>query len=391
MENAIYYNPTKIIFGKDTERSVGKEAAKHAKKVLVHYGGSSAVKSGLIDRVKQSLEGAGVAYVELGGVQSNPRLALVREGIALCRESNVELVLAVGGGSVIDSAKAIAANVPNAGDDVWDYYTGKATPAKTLPVATILTIPGAGSESSTGSVITNDDTMEKLALDIIKNRPVFSILNPELTYTVPAYHTAAGVVDAIAHVMERYFTNTTDCDLTDRFCESTIRDLVKYGPAAVHDPYNYTARSAVMWACKMAHDGTLGFGREEDWGSHMIEHELSAKYDVSHGAGLAVVFPAWMKYVYAHRPELFAQFAMRVFDVEYCFEDPAATILQGIESLACFFAALGMPTTLRDLGIADKAALDEMAQKAAEHGGGTLGHFMELTATDIRNILELAY
>ena len=390
MENDIYYNPTKVIFGRGTEMQCGAEVAKYSEKVLLHYGGGSAERSGLLDRVRASLRGAGVTVFELGGVKSNPRLELVYEGINICRSKGIGFVLAVGGGSVIDSAKAIACGTPNS-DDVWDYFLGKATAQAILPVGTILTIPGAGSESSDGMVITNEESKAKLSYGDDRARPVFSILNPELTCTVPAYHTAAGITDAIAHVMERYFTKTEHTDVVDRMCESVIRGLMRSAKAAVTDPDNYDARADRLWACKMAHDGTLGMGREEDWGSHDIEHELSAKYDVSHGAGLAVIFPAWIKYVYRNAPGRFIQFAMRVFDVEYDVNDPNWTVMQGVKRLMGFFKSISMPTSLRDLGINDKAVLDELAHRCAENNGGSVGHFAVLNEADIRNVLELAY
>lgn len=390
MENDIYYNPTKVIFGKGTEMQCGEEVAKYSDKVLLHYGGGSAERSGLLDRVRGSLRAAGVTVFELGGVKSNPRLELVYEGINVCRSNGIAFVLAVGGGSVIDSAKAIACGTPNS-EDVWSYFLGEATAQAVLPVGTILTIPGAGSESSNGMVVTDEKTMAKLAYEEERSRPVFSILNPELTCTVPAYHTAAGIVDALAHVMERYFTRTTHTDVVDRMCEAVMRGLIRNAKQAVTDPEDYNARAEIMWACKMAHDGTLGMGREEDWASHQIEHELSAKYDVSHGAGLSVVFPAWIKYVHRHSPKRFIQFAMRVFHVEYDVNNPEWTVLQGIRKLMSFFKSISMPTSLRDLGINDKSVLDELAQRCVEHSGGSVGRFAVLKEADVRNILELAY
>ncbi|MEA5003326.1 MAG: iron-containing alcohol dehydrogenase [Christensenella sp.] len=390
MDNDVYFNPTKVFFGKDTELLVGEEVAKRSQKVLLHYGSGSAERSGLLDRIRKSLKDAGVAVFELGGVQPNPRLELVYEGINICRHNGIGFVLAVGGGSVIDSAKAIACGTPNS-DDVWDYFVGKKKANGILPLATVLTIPGAGSQSSNGMVITKEETMEKMAYEDERSRPVFSVLNPELTYTVPPYHTAAGIVDAFAHIMERYFTNTADVDVTDRMCEGVMKSLLRYGRTAVTDAQNYRARAETMWACKMAHDGTLGLGREEDWASHMIEHELSAKFDVSHGAGLSVIFPAWMKYVSSNKPERFVQFAMRVFDVEYSFDNQDWTIKEGIKRMMTFFKSLNMPTSLRDLGINDKDALGEMAKRCVEHCGGTVGNFVQLNEADVRNILEIAY
>lgn len=389
MQNAVYYNPTKVLFGKGVEENIAEEIRPFAERVLLVYGGKSAEKSGLLDRMRKSLEQAGIHVVELGGVQPNPLLSKVREGIALARDNAVGLVLGVGGGSVIDTAKAVAIGTPNP-EDVWDYYAKGAEPMVVLPVAAVLTIPGAGSESSTGSVITNDETQEKLSYDSDKLRPVVAALNPELTYTLPAYQTAAGITDAIAHVLERYFTNTKNVDVTDRMSESVIKTLMKYARRAIRYPEDYEARAEVMWACKVAHDGTLGVGREEDWASHDIEHELSARYDVTHGAGLAVVMPAWMKYVYRHDPARFAQFAQRIFGVEYDYEYPENTAREGISRFMGFLAGIGMPTSLRELGVMDEEDMDEMALRAAEHGGGSVGHFVPLKAEDIRTILQIA-
>lgn len=390
MENAIYNNPTKIIFGKGTRNQIGELARPYAANVLMVYGGTHAERSGLLDEMRASLKDAGANILELGGVQPNPLLSKVREGVHMARQNPVELVLAVGGGSVIDTAKAIAAAAPNSGQDPWDYYAKGVAPECVLPVATVLTIPGAGSESSTGSVITNDETSEKLAYNDERIRPVFSILDPELTYSLPGYQTAAGITDAIAHVLERYFTNTKAVDVTDRMSEGVIRSLMKYAKRAIRHPQDYDARAEIMWACKIAHDGTLGVGREEDWASHDIEHELSAKFDVTHGAGLAVIFPAWMKYVSRHDMGRFAQFAMRVFDVEYDVDNPDSTVKEGIGRLLQFFESIGMPTSLRELGIVESSDLDEMAHKAAMHGGGSVGHFVPLEEDDIRNILQIA-
>lgn len=391
MQNDVYYNPTKVIFGKGTEELVGQEVARYSNKVLLHYGSQSAKKSGLIDRVVRSLQQAGVEAFELGGVQANPRYALANEGIKICRENEIGFILAVGGGSVIDSAKAIAVGAVNEGDTWQRFYVQGTEVERALPVATILTIPGAGSESSVGSVITNDETSEKLACNSDLLRPVFSILDPKLTYTVPAYHTAAGITDGIAHIFERYFTNTKAVDVGDRMCEGLVRSLMRYAPVVISDPENYDARAEIMWACKLAHDNTVGIGREQDWGSHMIEHELSAIYDVSHGAGLSVIFPAWMKFVYKKDIGRFLQFAIRMFEVEYRPEDPEWTIKEGIARLEAFFKSIGMPVTMRELDITDKMRLDEMASAAAEHSGGSVGSFAVLEEKDIREIYEIAY
>lgn len=390
MENAVYYNPTKVLFGKGAETYVGRELAKHTDRVLLHYGGGSAERSGLLSRIRKSLDEGGLQYFELGGVQSNPRLSLVYEGIRICREEGVGLVLAVGGGSVIDSAKAIAVGTPNS-EDVWEYFVTDKRTKTALPVATVLTLPGAGSESSMGMVITNDETNEKMAYDDDIARPIISFLNPELTYTIPPYHAAAGIIDAFTHVMERYFSKSRYVDVTDRLCEGVMRSMIKYGRRVLAEPENYDVRAEVMWACKMAHDGTLGIGRVEDWSSHMIEHELSARYDVSHGAGLAVVYPAWITYVYKNDIDRFAQFAMRVFDVEYNFDDPEETVHKGIRRLKAFFAAMGMPASMQELCGMRREESADVGREAAEHAGGGMGSLMHLDAADIAKILDLTF
>jgi alcohol dehydrogenase YqhD (iron-dependent ADH family) len=315
VQNFTFQNATKIVFGKATESETGKETAPFAKKVLLHYGGGSVRKSGLLDRVIASLKAAGIQFVELPGAQPNPRLGLVREGIRICREKGIGFVLAVGGGSVIDSAKAIAIGVPSTGD-VWDFYLKKVPVKESLPVGVVLTIPAAGSEASNGSVITNDDGLFKKDAGGECMRPKFAIMNPELTFTLPPYQTACGAADIMAHVMERYFTPVTGVDFTDRLCEATLTTIIDNVPVALAAPTHYDARAQIMWASTVAHNDLLSTGRGGDWASHMIEHELSGIYDVAHGAGLAVVFPAWMRFV--HRTDLarFARFATRVWGVE---------------------------------------------------------------------------
>jgi alcohol dehydrogenase YqhD (iron-dependent ADH family) len=386
MENFVFQNATKIIFGKGTEAETGRECARFAKKILLHYGGGSIKKSGLYDRVRKSLQEAGVAYVELAGVKPNPRLNLVQEGIRICRESRIELVLAVGGGSVIDSAKAIAIGVPYQGD-VWDFYTKKVPVQESLPVGVVLTIPAAGSESSNGSVITNEQGMYKKDAGAECMRPKFALMNPELTFTLPPYQTACGAADIMAHVMERYFTRVSSVDFTDRLCEATLRTIIENVPVALAQPDDYDARAEIMWAGTIAHNDLLGTGRIGDWGSHMIEHELSGIYDVAHGAGLAVVFPAWMKYVYKNDVNRFARFAVRVWGVEPRFDWPERTALEGIGRTRSFFRDIGLPTTLAELGVADDR-MEEMAKKATEKG--PLGSFIKLGVKDVVSIYQLA-
>lgn len=386
MNDFVFQCPTKIIFGKGTESAIGKEAAQYGKKVLLHYGGGSIKKSGLFDRVVACLKAEGIEVIELGGVKPNPRLSMVYEGIKICRENNVELILAVGGGSAIDSAKAIALGVPYNGD-VWDFFIGKASPKANIPVGVILTLPATGSEASKSCVITNEEGWYKKGINTDYNRPVFAIMNPELTFTLLPYQTSSGAVDIMSHVLERYFTRQHDVDFTDRLCEATIRTIVKNAPIVLKEPENYDARAEIMWAGTWAHNGLLGTGRVEDWASHKMEHELSGIYDVTHGAGLAVVTPAWMKYVYKEDIERFAQFAVRIFDVEADFSNPERTALEGIHRLESFFKELGMPTTLKELNVPEDR-LEEMAEKATEFG--PLGGFKKLYKDDLVNIYNLA-
>ena len=388
MEDFTFLSPTKIIFGRGTENQVGAETRKHAKKALLHYGSGSIKKTGLYDRVTKSLKDAGVDFVELSGVKPNPRLSLVHEGIQLCREKKIDFILAVGGGSVIDSAKAIALGVPYSGD-VWDFFEEKAVPETSLPVGVILTLPASGSEASKSCVITNENGWLKRGLNTEVNRPVFAIMNPELTFTLPPYQTACGAVDIMAHVMERYFTNVRHADYTDRLCEATLKTIIKHVPIVLDEPENYNARAEIMWAGTLAHNDLVGTGRIGDWASHMIEHELSAIYDIAHGAGLAVVFPAWMKYVYRHDIQRFVQFATRVWNVEQDFADPERTALEGIRRTEEFFRSIGLSTHLGELGIPDDR-FSEMAEKCKKTDGSTVGNFVKLNKGDIVNILNLA-
>ena len=387
MENFEFYSPTRIIFGRGTEEKAGELAREYGKKVLLHYGGGSIKKYGLYDRVVQSLREAGVDFMELGGVEPNPRLGLVKEGIRICRENNIDFILAVGGGSVIDSAKAISLGVPYQGD-VWDFFMGKALPEKNLPVGVVLTIPAAGSEASNSVVITKEEGLLKRSCNNDINRPVFAIMNPEISFTLPPYQTASGIVDMMAHIMERYFTHQTDVGLTDGLCESLLKAIIKNALIVMEEPENYNARAELMWAGTLAHNGIVGTGRIGDWASHAIEHELSALYDVAHGAGLAVVFPAWMLYVYKHNINRFAQFAVNVFNVDYDYASPEKTALEGIRQLKKFFQRIGMPTSLKELNIPTDS-LEEMARKCKRPNQGKLGYFLPLTEEDILAIYRL--
>jgi alcohol dehydrogenase YqhD (iron-dependent ADH family) len=388
MINFDFVSPTKIIFGKGTEERVGVETARFTKKCLLHYGGGSIKKTGLYDKVVKALKEAGVEYIELSGVAPNPRLSLVKEGIRICRENDIKFVLAVGGGSVIDSAKAICAGVTYDGD-VWDFFEGKAEPKECLDLGVVLTIAAAGSEASKSCVITNEDGWYKRGMNYDIIRPRFSILNPELTFTVSPYQTACGAVDIMAHIMERYFTHTKNVELTDRLCEGALKTVINNVPKVLVEPDNYEARAEIMWAGTLAHNGLLDTGRVGDWASHQIEHELSAIYDIAHGAGLAIVFPAWCKYVYKANISRFAQFAVRVWNVDYSFENPEETALEGINRMEKFFREIGMPVTLKDANIPDDR-LEEMANKCKLPNGDTVGSIVKLTRKDVLNIYKLA-
>jgi alcohol dehydrogenase len=388
MENFTFKNATKIIFGKGTENSVGAEVKQYADKVLFVSGGGSIKASGLYDRVVKSLNENDIEFIELFGVKPNPRLGLVKEGIKLCRENNIKFILSVGGGSAADTAKAIAVGVPYEGD-VWDFYAGKSKVKEALPVGVVITIPATGTEASNSSVITNEDGWFKKGLGSEFIRPAFSILNPELTYTLPPYQTASGAADIMAHVMERYFTNVTNVDLTDRLCEATLRTVINNTPIALEDPNNYAARAEIMWAGTIAHNDMLSTGRIGDWASHRIEHELSALYDIAHGAGLSIIFPAWMKYVYKHDINRFVQFAVRVWDVDLAFGNPEAIVFEGIRRMTEFFKRIGLPVTLRDADIPDDK-FEEMADKATASDKITQGSFVKLKKADIINIYKLA-
>lgn len=388
MENFSFQNRTKIIFGKGTQKEVGEQCRLHARKVLLHYGGQSIKKSGLYGQVTASLEQAGVEYVELGAVQPNPRLSLVHKGISICRSEGVELILAVGGGSVIDSAKAIAMGVPYEGD-VWDFYEGKAEPKEALPVATILTIPAAGSESSDSSVITNEEGWRKNGYTHEVMTPVFSILNPELAFTLPKYQVAAGATDIISHLMERYFTNAHPVELTDGLIEATLRTMIRNVPKVLAKNDDYDAWAEVMWSGCVAHNNLLDTGRIGDWASHGIEHELSALCDVAHGAGLAVVFPAWMRHVYKQDVQRFVRFAVEVWGLRNNYWNPEETALAGIQALQNFLISIGMPANLRELGI-PLTMIDDMAAKATGNGKWRLGNFVKLDTGDVAAILKSA-
>ena len=388
MNNFNFYSPTYFVFGKERENEVGKFVKRFAgTRVLIHFGSGSVQKSGLLDRVKTSLTAENIYFTELGGVVPNPRSGLVYKGIEICKREKIDFILAVGSGSAIDSAKAIAVGALYDGD-FWDFYEGKLQAKNALAVATILTISAAGSEGSSGSVITHENGMLKRAYGGDFMRPVFSILNPELTCSLPPYQTACGSTDMMAHVMERYFTNTKDVEITDRLSEAILLTVIKETPKALANPNDYEARANLMWAGMVAHNDTCGVGRDSDWSSHQMEHELSGLYDVAHGAGLAVMFPAWMKYVMNHDIMRFAQFAVRVWGCEMDFQNPEKTALQGIERYEQFMTSIGMPIRFSQLGA--KAEDIPTLVKTMGLGTRTQGSFVKLTEEDIRKIYELA-
>jgi alcohol dehydrogenase YqhD (iron-dependent ADH family) len=389
MINFDYKNPTRIIFGKGTIVRTGSVIKEFGgTRVLLHFGGGSIKSNGVYDTVIKSLQAAGIEIVELGGVKPNPRLSLVREGIQICRKKNVDFILAVGGGSVIDSAKAIGVGVPYEGD-VWDFYAAGKVPKKSLSVGTVLTIAAAGSEMSWSSVITNDELKRPLDVDLLY--PAFSILDPETTYSLPAYQTGCGIADMFVHVFERYFTTVKNVDLTDRLCEAIMKTIINNAKRVLANPNDYNARAEIMWAGTLAHNNLVGTGRIGDFASHMIEHELSGFNDVAHGAGLAVIVPNWMKFVYRHDFPRFVQFAVRVFDVEEDFHNPEETTLRGIKALRDFFSSLGMPATLREIGIYEKDfKMIAGKVKKFDEKKGTVGNFLPLTEADVVEILKLA-
>lgn len=390
MQNFTFYAPTYFAFGKGEEAKAGELVKRFGgSKALIHFGGGSVVKSGLLDRVKKSLDEAAITYVELGGVMPNPRSGLVYEGIELCKKENVDFILAVGGGSTIDSAKAIAAGTVYDGD-FWDFYQGKPV-TKALPVGTILTIAAAGSEGSPDSVITHEDGMIKRGASGEAYRPKFSILNPELTQTLPAYQTACGITDIIAHLYERYLTNTKDVEVTDRLIESLILTMKNEAPKVMANLNDYEARANIMWAGMVAHNNIVGVGRSQDWTSHQIEHELSALYDCAHGAGLAVTMPAVFTYNLKHDVMRFAQIAVRVWGCQMDFANPERTAKEGIEALRSFLISIGMPKNFEELG-AKEEDIEKLAYTCCYgrgNEGGKIGGFVTLEQKDVEAIYKL--
>ena len=392
MRDFKFYAPTEIVFGEQSEEQVASMVRKYGgKKVLVHYGGKSAERSGLLDKVCGLLDEGGIPYVKLGGVVPNPRLSLAQKGIDLCREEGIDFILAVGGGSVIDSAKCIAYGVPLEGN-VWDIYLGKAKPTAMLPVASVLTIPAAGSEMSNSSVITNEEGDVKLAYNDDLSRPKFAIMNPRRTFTLPPYQTAAGVTDMMMHTMERYFTKDDDMDFTTDVAEAMLRSIKNAVFAVLKNPEDYRYRAQIMWGGSLMHNGLTGCGVEEDWATHQLEHELSGMFDVTHGAGLAAVWPSWARYVMHENLSRFVRFAVNVMDVPNDFTDPEGTALRGIEAMERFYHAIGMPVNIKELigkDITDEE-IKEMARKCSRDYKATCGGLKVLSLDDMEAIYKMA-
>lgn len=369
MNSFTFQAPTKVVFGKDAEVQVGQLCKEQgATKVLVHFGGQSAKKSGLLDRVYASLDAAGVPYVSLGGVKPNPRLSLVYEGIELCRKEGVDFLLPVGGGSVIDSAKAIGYGLANS-FDVWDLYDHKNTAKGCAPIGAVLTIAAAGSEMSDSSVITKDEGGIKRGYNSDLCRCRFAVMNPELTYTLPSYQTACGAADIMMHVMERYFIQEDTLALTDSMAEALIRTVMKNAPIALREPDNYKARAEIMWASSLAHNGLMNCGGPKgDWACHQLEHELGGMFDVAHGAGLAAIWASWARYVWREQPERFVKFARNVMGVAGAGTDEEI-VEQGIQAVEQFYREIHMPTSLAELGVEPtEEQIEEMASKSVAVG-----------------------
>lgn len=391
MINFEFHTPTKVIFGKNTETLAGKEIASRGyKKVLVHFGGTYLQENGVLDRVHKSLEENGLSYIDLGGVVPNPHLSLVKEGVKLCKEEGVDFLLPIGGGSPIDSAKAIAYGLAN-DFDLTDLYMGRVATDKIAPLGCISTIAATGSETSNSSVITIEEGMLKRSYNHDCSRPIFAIMNPELTYTLPAYQTASGAADIMMHTMERYFTNTEHTELIDRMAEGLLVTVREAAVKALKDPSDYNARADLMWAGSLSHNGLTGTGRVSDFASHKIEHEMGGMFDVAHGAGLCAIWGSWARYVYKTNAARFARFALKVFDAPLNLFDLEETALRGIEGWENWCRKIGMPTNMTDLGIhPTDEQIEEMAEKCVATGNGHVGFFKPLYKEDVIRIFNMA-
>lgn len=391
MNSFTFYSPTKVLFGRGVEQNVGAEIrAFGGKKVLLVYGGHSAEKSGLLEKIGAALEKEKLPFRRLGGVKPNPRLDFAEQGVALAAEQNADFILAVGGGSVIDTAKAIAIGAANPGFHLWDFWEGKAEPKKSLPVGVILTISAAGSETSDSAVLTNQETGVKRGLSTDLSRPRFAMMDPELTYTLPNYQIACGVVDIMMHTLDRYFTPSEGNELTDEIAEALLRVVIQNGPKALEHPDQYQAMSELMWAGSVSHNGLTGLGAVKDFAPHQLGHELSAMFDVAHGASLSTVWGSWAKYSYGGKPERFVRFAKNVWGISA--GDPKEAAKLGIERTVAYFQSLGMPTDFTSLGVGiqDEATLRELADRCMFRGTRTVGSFRVLEREDAYQIYSMA-
>ena len=392
MKDFSFYAPTRVVFGRESEEKLPQLIQQYGGgKVLVHYGGGSARRSGLLDKVEKMLSEAGIAYVELGGVVPNPLLSKVREGIELCRKEHVNFILAVGGGSVIDSSKAIGYGVGYPGD-VWDFWDGKAVPQSCLPIGVVLTIPAAGSEMSSSAVITNDEGMLKRGVNSDLCRCKFAIMNPERTYTLPPYQTAAGATDIMMHTMERYFSKYEDAMLTDAIAEALLKTVMTAAKEVMVVPDDYKHRAAIMWASSLSHNDLTECGTEKDFACHKLEHELSGMFGVTHGAGLAAIWGSWARYVMDKHLTRFVKFAVNVMGVMQDFTDPRATALRGIEAMEQFFKSIGMPICIEDLlnRQMTEDEIDELVDKCSRDGKMNIGAMEVLTPKDMKAIYKEA-
>ncbi len=390
MENFTFWSPTECVFGRGTELRTGELAARFgAHKIMIVSGGGSAERSGLLARIRKTLQDAGLEYVDFAGVRPNPVASKVYEGIGIARAEKADFLLAVGGGSVIDTAKAIALGAP-ADTDFWKFYNGEASPQKAMPVGVVLTIPAAGSEGSGNSVITNEKTLQKISVRYpMLLRPKFAVMNPELTMTLLANQTAYGIVDMLCHIYERYFSNTAGTEIVDGYSEAIMRDIMDQATTLHFQPDNYEARAEVMWGGMLAHNGLCGVGKVEDWSSHRLEHEISAIYDVPHGAGLAVIVPAWLKFCARHNPDKIWKFAINVMSVDPSGHDTDEIIAEGISRLEDFYHDLGLTTSLREL-IGQEPDIETMVCSLERNMGPTLGNYVTLSMDDCREIYRMA-
>lgn len=392
MAGFTYYTPTKVVFGRETEQQTGELVkAAGAKKVLIHYGSGSVIRSGLLDRVKETLCKEEIEYVELGGVVPNPRLSLVYEGIELAKREGVDFILAVGGGSVIDSAKAIGYGMANEGD-VWDFYDRKRTADACVPIGVILTIAATGSEMSDSSVITKEEGWVKRGYNSDLCRPVFAIMNPELTMTLPDYQTACGCADILMHTMERYFTNGDQMEITDSMAEALLRTVMKNALILVNEPDNYDARAEIMWAGSLSHNGLTGCGStDKDFATHGLEHEIGGMFDVAHGAGLTAIWGSWARYVYRDCLHRFSRFAVNVMQIDPKDKKEEMVALEGIEAMEEFFRKINLPVTMKELGIElTDEQIEELARKCSVACGGKKGSAKVLKESDMKIIYEMA-